>query len=104
MSATEWRAPSDESWSKQEIPLRHRQHRRRLAGQELAVGAHLVGFGIDLDLGAERVVDHVLLADLAGALDRQHRPAEPPLFGDTLGEGSLRHEQRRAGYQALAEG
>ncbi len=36
--------------SEQEIALRHRQHRRRLAGQQFAVGAHLVGLRIDLDM------------------------------------------------------
>jgi hypothetical protein len=40
--------------SKKEIALRHRQHRRRLAGQQLAVGADLVGLGIDLDHSASR--------------------------------------------------
>ena len=40
--------------SEQEIPLRHRQHGGRLAGQQLAVGAHLVGLGIDLDMRAWR--------------------------------------------------
>src|SRR4051812_22086555 len=35
---------------KQKIPLRHRQHLGRRAGEELAVGAHLVGLGIDCDV------------------------------------------------------
>ena len=38
----------------QEIPLRHRQHARRLAGQELSVGAHFVRLGIDVDPRQER--------------------------------------------------
>ena len=76
----------------------------RLAGQKLAVGAHLVGLGIDLDLGAERIVHHVLLADLARALHRQQRPREAPLLGHALGDRGLRHEDHRAGDQAPAEG
>ena len=56
--------------SEQEIPLRHRQHLGRRAGEQLAVGAHLVGFRIDLDVGRGAVVHHALLGDVAGVLDR----------------------------------
>ena len=41
---------SPASRSEQEIALRHRQHARRLARQQLAVGAHFVGLRIDVDL------------------------------------------------------
>ncbi len=40
--------------SKQKIPLRHRQHVGRLAGEQFAVRPHLVGFGIDVDASASR--------------------------------------------------
>jgi hypothetical protein len=44
--------------SEQEAALGHRQHPRGLAGQELAVGPHLVRLGIHLDPLAVVVVDH----------------------------------------------
>src|SRR5579871_3699793 len=57
--------------SKQKVPLRHRQLVRRLAHEQLAVGGHVVGLGVDLDLRRRAVVDHALLADLAArVLDR----------------------------------
>ena len=46
---------------KQKVPLRHGQNVRRLAGQQVAVGPDLVGFRIDLDLGAVGVVHHIRL-------------------------------------------
>jgi hypothetical protein len=36
---------------KQEVALRHRQSLRRFAGEQLAIGAHFVGFGIDFECG-----------------------------------------------------
>ena len=47
----------------QKIALGHRQHIGGGAGQELAVGADLIGFGIDLDAGRCAVVDHALLGN-----------------------------------------
>ena len=49
-----WGPQQSRPVSEQEIPLRHRQHLGGLAGQKLAVGADLVGLGIDLDLGRQR--------------------------------------------------
>ncbi len=48
---------------KQEIPLRHRQHRRRLAHQRHAIGAHQIGLGVHLDQRRRVVVHHIRLAD-----------------------------------------
>src|SRR6185369_17940654 len=53
----------------QEIALRQRQHRRRLARQKLAVGAHFVGVRIDFHLRQVAVVDQVALAHLPDVLD-----------------------------------
>src|SRR5574338_1071635 len=49
--------------SEEEVTLGHGKGCGRLAGEELAVGANLVGFGIDLDVGLPIVVDHVGLVD-----------------------------------------
>ena len=40
--------PGPGDCSEQEVALRHRQHGGRLAGQQLAVGAHAVGLRVDL--------------------------------------------------------
>src|SRR3712207_7352387 len=51
-----WRGEGPRAWvgaSEQEVPLRHRQHPRRLADQQRAVGAHLVGLGVHLDPRSE---------------------------------------------------
>ena len=45
--------------SEQEVALRHRQHGGRLAGEQLAVGAHLVGLRVDLHRRRVGVVHHV---------------------------------------------
>src|SRR3954452_22384603 len=47
----------------QKVALRHRQALRRLAGEQFTVGPHLIGFGIDVDVGRGAVVDHRLLGD-----------------------------------------
>src|ERR1700733_7947381 len=47
----------------QKISLRKRQHSRRLAGQQSAVGANLVRLRIHIDLGRGGIVDHVPFAD-----------------------------------------
>src|SRR2546427_12583200 len=47
--------------SKQEVALGHRQDASRLTRQQLAVGAHLVRLGIDLDARHQAVVHHVAL-------------------------------------------
>src|SRR5687768_1681379 len=72
-----WRGGAWSWWlSEQEIPLCQGQHRGRFAGQVLAVGANLVGLGIDLDLRGQVVVDHVFLADGADAADGNQRAVE----------------------------
>src|SRR4051812_651585 len=53
------------------VSLRHRQDLGGLAGQEFAIRADLIGFGIDLDDGRRIVMDHALLGDAAAdILDR----------------------------------
>src|SRR4029077_17185521 len=79
--------------SEQEVALRHGQRLGGLAGQKLAVRPPLISLGIDLDLGTKRIVDHILLADLASALHRQHRAAKSPFLANALGERGLRDEQ-----------
>lgn len=54
--------PSLKDCSEQEIPLSHRQARCRLTGEQLAIGADLVGLCVDLHFGCVVVVDHVVLA------------------------------------------
>src|SRR5215213_9677892 len=56
--------------SEQKIPLRHRQHLGRRAGEEFAIGGHLVGFRIDGDVGGCTIVHHALFGNVAGVLDR----------------------------------
>ncbi len=46
------RADRQHGRSEQEVALRHRQHARGLADEQLAVGAHLVGLGVDVDRAA----------------------------------------------------
>src|SRR5258707_13707461 len=52
------------SFSKQEIPLRQRQHAGGLASEQLAVGADLVGFGVHFDVRRGGIVNHVSFPDL----------------------------------------
>src|SRR5258708_36176539 len=54
----------------QEISLGQRQHAGGLAGEQLAIGADLVGFGIDFEFGHGRIVNHVALAGTAAVLHR----------------------------------
>jgi len=48
----------------------------RLARQQFAVGAHLVGLRVDLDPRLPVVVDHMPLAELARAFHRLERPRQ----------------------------
>src|SRR5271154_6069390 len=50
---------------KQKITLRHRQHVGRRAGEQFAVGAHLVGLRINFDIGRSIVMDHALLGNFS---------------------------------------
>src|SRR4051812_11189970 len=68
------RSPSWSWSSKQKVPLGQRQDRRRLARQQLPVGAHLVGLGVDLYDGQRVVVNEIPLAHRAGVLDRDEAP------------------------------
>ena len=74
--------------SEQEVALSHGQDLCGLADQQFAVGANVIGFGIDLDDGRGVVQDHVLLADAAAhvldgdelLLDAElRRPAHSPI-------------------------
>src|SRR5690348_18421574 len=49
----------------QEISLGQGKHAGGLAGEQLAIGADLVGLGIDFELGRGGIVNHVALADAA---------------------------------------
>ncbi len=62
---------------KQEIPLRQRQDRGRLAGQQLPIGAYFVRLRVNIDLRHGVVVDHVGLANRA-ALRHRHHPFLQP--------------------------
>src|SRR5215831_7953739 len=87
------RRASLDAWSKQEVALRHRELFRRRASQELAVGAHLVGLGIDLHLRREPVVHHALLGDAAArVLDRNQRPREAEASVEAGLEAGTAHE------------
>ena len=66
----------------QVVALGERQHGGRLAGQELAVGADLVGLGIDREPGQRVVELHVALGQAAAAADhRELLSARPPGHG-----------------------
>src|SRR5258707_2963523 len=56
--------------SEQKITLCERQFPRRLTGQQFTIGPHLIGFRIDLDLGAGLIQFHLSLAQAARAADR----------------------------------
>src|SRR3712207_6740646 len=77
--------------SEQEVALSHGKHPGGLADEQLAVGAHVVGFGIDLDDGRGVVEDHALLADAAAnVLDRHEGLLHGELSGKTVFDGGLR--------------
>src|SRR5271165_6181999 len=77
----------------QKVALRHRQHLGGRAGEELAVGAHLVGFRVDLDAGRGAVVHHALFGDAAaGVLHRDELLLDAELAPQAGLERGLRHE------------
>src|SRR5690606_6236475 len=88
--------------SEQEVTLRQRQHGGRLAGEQLAVGAHLVGLRVDLDMRLVVVVDQVALADRTCAAHGAQRLAEAEPATDVRFEGGLRDEGQRGGLQCAA--
>ena len=55
--------------SKKKISLRQRQRLRWLAGQQLAIGTHLIGFGIHLDRRAWRRCESCPLCRCCGSCD-----------------------------------
>src|SRR3546814_11881294 len=62
------------------------------SGEQLAIGAHDVGFRIDLDLRHVAVMHHVLLGDLATALHGDQRPLQPECLCNAGIETSLAHK------------
>ena len=67
---------------KQEIPLRHGQANRWLAGKQQAVRAHGVGLRVNLHLGGVVVVDHVLLFYAADAAHASNGFLQPEALGN----------------------
>src|SRR5579872_7321621 len=65
----------------QEIPLRQRQHARRLAGKQFTVGANLVGFRIHFELWRGGIVDHVFLPDVAAVFHGDSSFGQTDLHG-----------------------
>ena len=57
-----------ETASIHEITLRHRQHFGGRTGEEFAIGANFVSFGIDFDLGRRAVMNHALLRNPAAGV------------------------------------
>ena len=49
---------ADRPHQSEKIALGHRQDLGRLTGQEHAIGAHLIGFRVDLDVRGRRIPDH----------------------------------------------
>ena len=86
-----------------EVALRQRQRRRGVRRSAAHLGPAPRRFQIDLDLRAGRIVNHVLLADLAGAFNSEHGTAPGPISWRRLWRSRLRRTAR-AGDQAAAEG
>src|SRR5262245_42433934 len=90
--------------SEQEVALRHRERFGGLAAQQLAVRAHLVGFGIDLDVGRGGVERHRSLGNAATRVPHRHQPLlhAEPLRQESV-DGRLAHERHRGGGKRPAE-
>ena len=87
---------------KQEVALRHRQDIGGFAGEEFAVGADFVGFGIDFD-GGEVVVElHVALGELADVGDGEDLAFEAQLVGDAVLDRRLGDEGEGGGVDGVA--
>ena len=65
--------------------------RQGLTAQHVAIGAHLIGLGIDLDLRGGCVVDQVLFANRAATLHRDQWAQEPQGLEVAPLEGELGH-------------
>src|SRR5215813_3376017 len=63
--------------SKQEVPLRERQHVRRLAAEKLTVRTHFVCVRVHADARQRIVEDEVAFAEPPAAPDRHPRAPEP---------------------------
>ena len=73
---------------KQEITLGEGQDAGGLAGDDCAVHAHFVGFGIDFEVRRGVVVNHVLLADAPAVAHGRDRPQAEPLWDAGLRDAS----------------
>src|ERR1700730_7771523 len=96
------RSPAPTSCNlEQKVPLCHRQHVSGLAGQQLAIGGDLIGFGVDLDVRCRVVVAPVLLGNLAGAWHRHELflNAELPAY-PRRDRGLGGEDDRRCGERA----
>src|SRR5689334_20513959 len=87
----------------QEISLGQRQHAGGLAGEQLAIGADLVGFGIDFELGRGRIVNHVALADAAAVLHGDGVLGKADLFRNTGLERHFRNKSQAGGSDGAGE-
>ena len=76
---------------------------RRLAGEDLAVGAHLVGLRVDLDRRRRVVVDHALLGDLARVSCTATSSFWMPSFAEPGLHRRLRNEHHRGRGARAAE-
>src|SRR5579864_5945187 len=89
---------------KQEISLGQRQHAGGLAGEQFAVGADFVGFGIDLEFGRGRIMNHVALADAAAVLHGDGVLGETDLFRNAGFERDSRNKSQTSGRDGAREG
>nr|GEU28209.1 hypothetical protein [Tanacetum cinerariifolium] len=87
----------------QEVALRHRQHAGCFAHQQFAIGAHFIGFGVDVHLRRQAIVDHVGLAQGAHVFRHDQRLVQFELRADVVVICRLRHERERL-FQAAAKG
>ena len=62
--------------------MRERQHAGRLAGEELAVGAHLVGLGVDVDARQREVLELPAESRLDALTDAWHKPVVIESFSE----------------------
>ena len=83
--------------SEQEVALRHGQHVGGLAGQQLAVGADLVGLGVDLDRRASRALWIIAALPMPPRVfsHRAELALQAELLADALVDGGLRDEGAR---------
>src|SRR5476649_2286199 len=90
--------------SEKEVALRHWQDGCRLAGEQLAVGYHLIRFRIDSNGRHVRIVNHVGLRDIPAIFHRYHLLLQSIPFADTVIQRHLRDERQRGLSQRAAAG